>query len=234
MLLIAPLTARTSRSAQSAVTRPRAARRARRAAIGAVGIRPDSVTERMGFNEDALTDQALDVLQTATLLTRAKRNSNPVKPGAGRAPDAVHIRLRHVGEIIIDDMGHRVDIDAARRNVGRHEKAHIAVLKRLQRARSLALALIAVDRHGVDAGLIKPGDNAVSLVFHAHKDDDTLHRSVRRQMGKKILLAALLAENHALAHALGRGGRGRYGNLDRLVENFAGKTADLCRHGGGE
>src|SRR2546422_6300905 len=38
-----------------------------------------------------------------------------------RSPDALDVVLGHVGDVEVDDVAQRLDVDAARRDVGRHE-----------------------------------------------------------------------------------------------------------------
>ena len=61
------------------------------------------------------------------------------------------------GRFVVDDMTHRVDIDAARGNVGGDQDFHLAVLERGERTLALCLALVAVDRGGGDALLAEGG-----------------------------------------------------------------------------
>ena len=43
---------------------------------------------------------------------------------AARAPNAMHIGLGHIGQIVVKDMGHGLDINAAGGHVGGHENMH--------------------------------------------------------------------------------------------------------------
>ena len=65
------------------------------------------------------------------------------------------VALRHVRQLEVDDVADRVDVDAARGDVGGDQGADLAGLELGQRAFALALALVAVDRGGVDAGLLQ-------------------------------------------------------------------------------
>jgi hypothetical protein len=68
---------------------------------------------------------------------------------AARAADAVDVALGLVGQVVVDDVGHLVDVDAARRDVGGDQHAGRAVGEGRQRALSGALGLVAVDRRRV-------------------------------------------------------------------------------------
>src|SRR3974390_2329841 len=64
-------------------------------------------------------DQTLDIAQIGALLVIAERDRSPVRTRTGGAADAMHVALRDVGQIVVDDMAHAVDVDAARGDVCR-------------------------------------------------------------------------------------------------------------------
>src|SRR5208337_4523657 len=81
-----------------------------------------------------LSRQLFDGAQQAPLAIVAKGNRDAPRARARRAADAVNIGLGRLGQFEIDDMGHAVDVDAARGDVGRDERAHAAETKVLERA----------------------------------------------------------------------------------------------------
>ena len=82
----------------------------------------------------------------------AQRDRHARSAGARGSSDAVHVALRLVRHIEIDDMGDAVDIDAARRDVGRDQDRHATVAEGRERPLPRGLRLVAVDRVGLDAG----------------------------------------------------------------------------------
>ena len=76
-------------------------------------------------------------------------------PGAAGAADAVHVIFGHVRDFVVHDMGQVVDVDAARGDVGGHERADLSVLETFERIGARRLALVAVQRHGRHAILFK-------------------------------------------------------------------------------
>ena len=78
----------------------------------------------------------------------------PVARAAGAA-DAVDVHLRHFRQLVVDHVRNAVDVEAAGRDVGRHQHRRPVRLERRQRALADALALVAVDRRGPNAGAIQ-------------------------------------------------------------------------------
>jgi len=69
--------------------------------------------------------------------------ATPFAPSASRPADAVDEVVRGVGQVVVDDVGDVLHIDAAGGYVGRDENAVLAVLEALQRGGALGLAAIA-------------------------------------------------------------------------------------------
>ncbi len=94
--------------------------------------------------------------------------------GAGRsrsagAADAMDIGFRFGGKVVVDDVGDVFNIQPAGRDVGRDEHGRLSGLKLSQRAGPCALALIAVQRRGGDAGPLELFDHLVGTVLGARE-----------------------------------------------------------------
>ena len=100
----------------------------------------------------------------------AEGDRDAVGAGARGAADAVDIALRHVGQLEIDDMGDAVDVDAARRDVGRDQHADAAGAEIAERALARDLRFVAVDRLGADAVARQMLRDAVGAVLGAGED----------------------------------------------------------------
>ena len=55
----------------------------------------------------------------------AERDRDALRAGARGAADAVHVALRDVRQVVVDDVADAVDVDAARRDVGRDQRASL-------------------------------------------------------------------------------------------------------------
>src|SRR5690606_23208297 len=67
-----------------------------------------------------------------------------------RAADPVHIVLGMGGDVEVEDVAYRRDVEAARGHVGRDEEAKRAVAEAVERLHALALVEVAMDRCGVE------------------------------------------------------------------------------------
>jgi hypothetical protein len=117
--------------------------------------------------------QALDGAQKIALLVVAQRDGAARVSGAHRAADAMHIRLGDLGQFEIDDVGDAVDIDAARCDVGRDERARLAGAKGAERTLPLALALVAVNGASLDTRLVQRSGDAVGAALGAGEHDNS-------------------------------------------------------------
>src|SRR5215510_1278826 len=116
------------------VPRRRRRRRAVPAMPGRRAPRPAAVGRR-----DRHPDQSFDVAQESGFLGIAKRDRNPVGAGAGGAADAVHVAFRNVRQVVIDDVADAFDVDAARGDVGRDQRAQPSAAEGCEHALALAL-----------------------------------------------------------------------------------------------
>src|SRR5579871_1011639 len=81
-----------------------------------------------------LADQPLDVAQVCEFFGIHERDRDAVGTSARGAADPMHVRLRYVRHVEIDDMADAVDVDAARGDVGRDQRADRAVAERGEHA----------------------------------------------------------------------------------------------------
>ena len=69
---------------------------------------------------------------------------------ATRTADTVHIGLRHVGQVVVKDVGNRLDINATGRYIGGHQHMDAPGPKGCKGAVTLALVFIAVNGLRID------------------------------------------------------------------------------------
>src|SRR5262249_18655655 len=160
-------------------------------------------SERMvGDDRDALLDQPLDVAQIGALLAGAEGDGNAARPGTRGAADAVDIALGLVRQLEIDDMAHAVDIDAARRDIGRDEDARLSGTEIVESPLPRALRLVAMNRLGRDARLGEALGEAVRAMLRPGEDDGTVDRRVLEELGEQRPLMAVADKEDALRHLL--------------------------------
>ena len=95
--------------------------------------------------------QAHDRAQQLHFILRHQRNRLAGRAVAAGTTDAVHVVLGHHRQVEVDHLRQLVDVDAARSDVGGHQHGHAVGLEVAQRTQALALALVAMDRRGLDA-----------------------------------------------------------------------------------
>jgi hypothetical protein len=116
---------------------------------GAVGQATRWIAPVLGC--DRLPDEALDRSQLTTLIRVAQRDGYAPSAGAGRAANAVDVSLRDVRQLIVDDVRHLIDVDAAGGDVGRHQRSHPRHAQVRERMLALGLTFVAVDGGNADA-----------------------------------------------------------------------------------
>ncbi len=123
-----------------------------------------------------------------TLLAAAQRDGDALGAGARGAADAVDVALGHVGQLVVDDVRHLVDVDAARGDVGCHEPADAAGAEGAECRLALALALVAVDRGDLDAGGLEMARDLVGAALGAREDERAPHGRIGEQLDQQRLL----------------------------------------------
>ncbi|MCV5968845.1 hypothetical protein OIH33_12345, partial [Lactococcus petauri] len=80
--------------------------------------------------------------------------------------------------------------DAARGDIRCHQNTDLACAESLKRSGTLALALVAMDRCGLDSGTCQMADNTVSTMFGACENQRAVNRFVFEAMVEQRLLFA--------------------------------------------
>ena len=161
----------------------------------------------------------------------AQRDRDARRAGARRSSDAVHVALRLVRNIKIDDVADGIDIDAARRDVGGDQDRHTSVPESGECPLPRGLRLVAVDRIDPDAGPRQSLGNAVGAVLGAGENERARHRGIAQETGEDERLLGGGDEDDALIDALDRGGRWRDLGPERLAQDGRREPADAVGHG---
>ena len=127
--------------------------------------RTRALVARLETFDDAAGDftshQALDRGHQRTVFVADERHGFTFGARAASAAYAVHVVFCDVGQVVVDDVRQGLDVDAASGDVGRHQHAQLVVLEAAERAVARILALVAVDRVGLDAALVELVGKAV-------------------------------------------------------------------------
>ena len=179
--------------------------------------------------------QAFDVLEVGLLVRRAEALRHAIGAGARGAADPVDILFRHVGQFEVEHVADPSHVDPARGDVGRHQHRRGALAEGQQRSGALGLALVAMDRRGIDAGGGQVAHDAVGAVLGAGEDQRAFDRAIGQASAQpqrqQRLLFALVDECDELIDALGRGGLRRHFNAHRVLDELLAQLGNCLRHG---
>ena len=103
------------------------------------------------LGRDLATQQMLDLPKEPGLVYTDQRDRLALSARSAGPADAVDVVLGHHRQLEVHDVGQGLDVEAARRDVGRDEDRDLVRLEVLEGPESLTLALVAVDRRGADA-----------------------------------------------------------------------------------
>ena len=97
--------------------------------------------------------RVVDQLPARHVLPVDERDGDAGTPGPAGPADPVQVGLLVLGALVVDHVGHVVDVQPARGDVGGDEHVDLAAAERAQRSLALALAEVAVDGGGREAAL---------------------------------------------------------------------------------
>ena len=149
------------------------------------------------------------------------------------AADAVHVGLLILGNLIVDDVGDVVDVDAAGGHIGGHQHVDLAGAERLEGLLAGALIQVAVHRADLEAALAELVGHLLRGALGAGEDHRRAAAAGLQQPGDEFDLVQRMG---AIGELVGGGvhGRGlrRLGtDVRRLVHEAAGQRDDGVRHG---
>ena len=180
-----------------------------------------------------LPDEALNVAQVGALvLLVAEGDGDAISAGPACAAVPVHVGLRNVGDLEVDDVAELVHIDATGGDVGGHEHAEVAALEGFHGLLALGLALVAVDRLAAHALFAKVSDQFVGTVFGAGEDQCTGHTGCGQHIDEQVLFLRLAHEVHFLLDRFRRAASALYLDGHRVEQDRVSQLLDVLRHGG--
>jgi len=140
-----------------------------------------------------------------------------IAPGSA---NAMHVGLGHIGQVVVKDMGNRLNINTARGNVGGDQNMHAAAPKGCQGTVALALVFVAMNRLGIDTlgpqRLLEP----IGAMLGSGKDDCLIDRFGLKQAHQGLGLFALCGQEQGLLDFCNGLGRRGHRDLYRGSEKF--------------
>ena len=180
-------------------------------------------------NGDA--DQLLDVAQEGALLRVAERDRDAVGAGARGAADAVHVALGHVRQVVVDDVGDAVDVDAAGGDVGRDQDADACRRGRPRaRARAGSATCCRGSPRPAMPALARSRTTLSAPCLVRVKTSARSTGSCPQHVGEQRRLVGASTMHHALVDALDRGWRAASRRPGPGRAACCGELGDLRRH----
>lgn len=137
---------------------------------------------------DPYAERAFERDKLAALIHAEKRGSEALGTGAAGTSDPVDEILRHVRQIVVDDLRNVVDVNPARGQIGGHEDAMAPLLETGERRGSLGLRAVAMDRRGGKAFAIQAQSEAFGSPLRA-REYQAASFVLREQTAEDIELA---------------------------------------------
>src|SRR5262249_12002247 len=95
------------------------------------GVAPEEVVGGP-LDGDLAADQLLDRVEREDVVVAGERHRGSLGSGAARAADPVDVVLGVLGQVVVDDVRHAFDVEAARGHVGRDEDGEPSFLEVVQ------------------------------------------------------------------------------------------------------
>src|SRR5690606_12662682 len=100
-------------------------------------------------------ERLVDQLPARDIVPVDQRDRDALGARAAGAAEAVEVGLLVLRRLVVDDVGHTLDVDTARGDVGADQDVDLAVAEGAQRLLAGALAEVAVDRAGGESALLQ-------------------------------------------------------------------------------
>ena len=178
--------------------------------------------------------ELLDVGERFLRLGRDEGNRAALRACAPRAPDAVHVILSLRGQIVVHDVVHLVDIDAAGEHVGCHQDVGRPSCEVLERTAALVLRAARVDGlHRVPSAL-QAATRRVGAAARAGEHDDALVPPCGDRRAQEVGLEHLRHMHDALVDRVGGFALVRDLHHFGVAQERARNPLDRAVDGGGE
>ena len=179
---------------------------------------------------NVFAEQLLNPNQVAGFGFIAERIGQAFTAGASRPPYAMDVDLGLVGQVEVEHVGDVLHVDAATRDVGRHENENVPVAEGFQRTRPCGLTLVAVNGIGRDANLAQLLRKTVCSVLGSGEDDAARDHLAFKQIDEQLTLVGLLDKGHVLLDAVGGRCLRADVHLHRTMQHLVGQLTDGFGH----
>ncbi len=189
---------------------------------------------RQLHGRDRLSRGSLDHAQHRALAGRHEHDRLAAAPRPAGAADAVHVRLGIVGHVEVDDVAETIEIEAARRHVGRHQDVDLAALERGDGALALRLLDVAIERGHAESPSAQVLGEIDGRLLGVGEDQHRVEALDLQDAGEGVELVDPGHQPVALADVGRGGGLGGDRDLVRIAQVLLGDAPDRRRHRRGE
>ena len=131
----------------------------------------------------------------------------PERAGPRGAADAVDVVLGLRRQVVVDDVGDLVHVDAPGHDVGGHQHPVGAVLEAVESVLPLGLAAVGVDGRALDAAALQMAAHPVGAVLGAGEDEHPVELLLLEEPHEQVGLLGFGHRVDGLADPFDRGGR---------------------------
>ena len=177
------------------------------------------------------------------LARREERQGSSLSPGPTGPSDAMHVRLGFARHVEVDDKRDAFHVQATSGNVGGHEYIEGSGLEAFDHALALGLGNVTGNARGTEAPSRQLQGHFLHVRPRSHEDDggvgfllaagDVL-RAGGQDSGQGTDLVLVGHDRVGLENGVHRRGLRRHGDLDRILQVFAGNLLDGRGHGSAE
>ena len=183
---------------------------------------------------DLLAGCLLDLTQHVLLTRGDEQDCGTFTTCTAGTTDAVHVGLGVVGDVVVDDQGDTLNVQATRSHVGCHEDVDAAVTQGVDGALTQLLGDITVNRCCRETACLQLVGNLLGLLLGANEDDDAVVVLHLEHAGHCVQLVGVHDLHVALGDVCAGGGLSLDADLDGVVQVLLSDLADRVGHGCGE
>ena len=183
---------------------------------------------------DGLFDQLFNPLQIGPLVFAAKRDRCPFRASSCCPPDAMHVSLGSLGQVVVDHAGDVGHVQTASRDIGGNQHRRTRRRELFQRLLSCPLRLVAVNGHRVNPCLPQIANHAVDTSFGATKNKIAFAAGRLQESNQHGRLFRFVDESDRLLDFVRSRRFGRGLKCLWVIQPLRRQSTDFWWHGGRE
>ena len=183
---------------------------------------------------DLLAGCLLDLTQHVLLTRGDEEDCGTFATCTAGTTDAVHVGLGVVGDVVVNNQGDALNVQAACRHVGCHEDVDATVTQGVNGALTQLLGDVTVNRCCRETACLQLVGDFLGFLLGAHEDNDAVIVFDLEHAGHCVQLVGVHDLHVALSNVCAGGGLSLDANLAGVVQVLLSDLADRVGHGCGE